>query len=81
MQLQSSTFLDLSGFGFLRQACGTAVKSVRMSISVCVCVCACIRLAHLKPDHDCSKLLHSPATEMEHGVDCVNIWILWQARA
>ena len=28
------TFLDLSGFGFLRQACGTAVKSVCISISV-----------------------------------------------
>ena len=27
-------FLDLSGFGFLRLACGTAVKSVRISISV-----------------------------------------------
>ena len=29
------TFLDLSGFGFLRLACGTAVKSVRISTSVC----------------------------------------------
>ena len=27
-------FLDLSGFGFLRPACGTAVKSARRSISV-----------------------------------------------
>ena len=30
------TFLDFSGFGLLRLACGTAVKSVRKSISVCV---------------------------------------------
>ena len=26
---------SLSGFGFLRPACGTAVESVRISISVC----------------------------------------------
>ena len=32
------TFLDLSGFGFLRLACGTAVKSVRISISVSLLV-------------------------------------------
>ena len=30
--------LDLSGFGFLRLACGTAISSVCISISVCVCV-------------------------------------------
>ena len=30
------TFLDLSGFGSLRLACGTAFTSVRISMSVCL---------------------------------------------